>query len=57
MMNPIALTTIAFGVLLFLFGIVLIIKWMKIAGIVISLLGAGIVAFPFVISFYLGPNP
>ena len=56
-MNPIALTTIAFGVLLFLFGIVLIIKRMKIAGTVISLLGAGIVAFPFVISFYLGPNP
>ena len=56
MMNPIALTTIALGVLLFLIGIVLITKRMKIAGIVVLFLGAGIVAFPFVISFYLGPN-
>ena len=57
MMNPIALTTIALGVLLFLIGIVLITKRMKIAGIVVLFLGAGIVAFPFVSSYYLGPNP
>lgn len=56
MMNPIALTTIALGVLLFLIGIILITKRMKIAGIVVLFLGAGIIAFPFVVSFYLGPN-
>lgn len=38
MMNPIALTAIALGFLVFLIGIRLIIKRMKLAGTVISLL-------------------
>lgn len=57
MVNPIALTTFALGGLLFLIGIVLITKRIKMAGFVISLLGAGIATIPFAITFYLGPNP
>ncbi len=56
-MNPIALAIIALGVLLSLIGIVLIIKRMRIAGIIISLLGVGMLTFPFVIGLVLGPNP
>ena len=53
MVNPIALGMIALGALLLLFGIVLVVKRRKIAGIVISFLGMGAIAVPFLISFYL----
>jgi hypothetical protein len=55
-MNSIALLTVALGILLLLVGMVLIIKRIKIAGIATCLLGAGVVALPFVITLYLGPN-
>jgi hypothetical protein len=58
MVNPIALVMIALGILLLLFGIVLVVKHVKIAGIVISLLGLGVMAVPFLVSFYLArPMP
>jgi hypothetical protein len=57
MVNPIAIIMIALGILLFLSGILLAVRRAKVAGIVISLLGLGAVAIPFVISFYLGSNP
>jgi hypothetical protein len=53
MVNPIALVMIALGILLLLFGIVLVVKRIKIAGIAISLLGLGAMATPFLVSFYL----
>jgi hypothetical protein len=53
MMNPIALVTIAIGVLLLLFGIFMVVKRMRIAGIVISLLGLGVAAVPWLVSFFL----
>jgi hypothetical protein len=53
MVNPIALVMMALGVLLLLFGIFLVVKRIKIAGIVISLLGLGIAAAPWLISFFL----
>ena len=52
-MNPIALVVMALGVLLLLFGLFLAVKRMKIAGIVISLLGLGVGAVPFLTSYYL----
>jgi hypothetical protein len=56
-MNPTALIMIALGVLLFLIGLALIVKHIKLRGIAVSLLGAALVACPFVITIYLGPNP
>lgn len=53
MANPIAMGAIALGVLLLLFGIVLLFKRRKVVGIAISVLGLGAVAFPFLVSFYL----
>jgi hypothetical protein len=53
MVNPIALVMMVLGVLLLLFGIFLVVKRMKIAGIVISLLGLGVAAVPWLVSFYL----
>jgi hypothetical protein len=53
MMNPIALVTIAIGVLLLLFGIFMVVKRMRIVGIVISLLGLGVAAVPWLVSFFL----
>jgi hypothetical protein len=52
-MNPIALMMIMLGALLLLLGMVLVGKRVKGAGIVISLLGLGAMAFPFLVSFYL----
>jgi hypothetical protein len=49
--NPIALVMIVLGVLLLLFGIFLVVKRMKIVGIVISLLGLGVAAVPWLVSF------
>ena len=53
MVNPIALVMMALGVLLLLFGIFLVVKRIKMAGIVISLLGLGMAAAPWLISFFL----
>ncbi len=53
MVNPVALVMMALGVLLLLFGLFLVVKRMKIAGMVISLLGLGIAAVPWLVSFYL----
>jgi hypothetical protein len=52
-MNPIALGMIAFGVLLFVLGLLLIAKHRKATGIAVSLLGLGFAAAPPVINFYL----
>jgi len=53
MVNPIALVMMALGVLLLLFGIFLVVKRIKIAGIVIALLGLGMAAAPWLVSFFL----
>jgi hypothetical protein len=53
MVNPIALGMMALGALLLLFGIFLVVKRMRVVGIVISLLGLGAAAVPFLVSFYL----
>ncbi len=53
MVNPIAVIVMTLGVLLLLFGIFLMVKRMKMAGIVISLLGLGVAAVPWLVSFYL----
>jgi hypothetical protein len=53
MVNPIALVMMALGLLLLLFGIFLVVKRIKIAGIVISLLGLGMAAVPWLVSFIL----
>jgi hypothetical protein len=47
MVNPIALGVIALGILLLLFGIVSIVKRIKVAGIVLAVLGLGAMATPF----------
>ena len=53
MVNPIAVVMMALGVLLLLFGLFLVVKRRKIAGILISLLGLGVAAVPWLVSFYL----
>ena len=53
MVNPIAFVMVALGVLLLLFGIFLVVKRIKVAGIVISLLGLGVAAVPWLVSFFL----
>jgi len=53
MVNPIAVVMMALGLLLLLFGIFLVVKRIKIAGIVISLLGLGVAAVPWFVSLYL----
>ena len=53
MVNPIAVVMMALGLLLLLFGIFLVVKRRKIAGIVISLLGLGVAAVPWFVSLYL----
>jgi len=57
MVNPIALVMVALGILLLLFGFVLIAKRIKIVGIVVSLLGLGAMATPWLISLYLSARP
>ena len=52
-MNPIALGMIALGALLLGVGVLLLVKRRKAAGIAISLMGLGIAAAPFVITFFL----
>ena len=53
MMNPIALGMVALGALLLVLGLLLAARRRKAAGIAISLLGLGIAAAPFVITFFL----
>ena len=57
MINPLALGMVAFGILLLLCGLVLIAKRLKTAGIVISVLGLGVLATPWLISLYLSAQP
>jgi hypothetical protein len=53
MMNPIAVAMIVCGVVLFLFGVFLVVPRRKVIGIAISLLGLGAAAAPFLFSLYL----
>ena len=53
MVNLIALIMIALGVLMLLFGILLLVRRKKIAGTVIFLLGLGLGVIPLLVSFYL----
>lgn len=52
-MNPIAVAMIAFGVVLFLFGLFLVVPRRKVLGVAISLLGLGVAAVPFLASLNL----
>jgi hypothetical protein len=53
MVNLVALMMIALGVILFLFGVFLLVKHKKMAGWVFSMLGLGLSAVPFLVSYYL----
>jgi hypothetical protein len=53
MMNPIAVAMIALGVVLLLFGLFLVVRRRRAAGIAISLLGVVTAAVPFIASFLL----
>lgn len=57
MINPIALGVMALGILLLLFGIVLIVKRINVAGIVLAVLGLGVMAAPWLVSLYLSALP
>ena len=57
MVNPLALGMIALGILLLLCGLVLIAKRLKTVGIVLSLVGLGAMATPWLISLYLSAQP
>ena len=52
-MNPTAIGMVALGALLLGLGLLLVTKRRKATGIAISLLGLGIAAAPFVITFFL----
>ena len=52
-MNPITVAMIVFGVVLYLFGAFLALQGRKARGIAISVLGVGMAAVPFLVSFYL----
>jgi uncharacterized membrane protein YozB (DUF420 family) len=52
MFNPLALTFIVFGIFLLLCGLFLIVKRKKTAGTIISLLGLGACAVPFLASYF-----
>ena len=53
MINPIAFGIMALGVVFLLFGLFLLAKRRKAAGIAISLLGLGVAAVPFLVSFFI----
>ena len=53
MINPIALIIIAIGIMLMVSGIFLTVKGMKTAGLLMALVGLGLTAFPFLISYIL----
>ena len=50
-MNPIALCMVALGALLLGLGLLLVARRRKAAGIAVSLVGLGVAAFPFVITY------
>ena len=52
-MNPTAIGMVALGALLLVLGLLLVAKHRKATGIAVSLLGLGIAAAPFVITFFL----
>jgi hypothetical protein len=52
-MNPIALGMVVLGALLLAVGLLLVAKRRKATGIVVSLLGLGTAAAPFIITFFL----
>ena len=56
MANPIAVIMMALGAVLLLFGVFLVVKRIKIAGIVISLSGLGIAAIPWLVSLFLAQS-
>ena len=53
MINPIAFGSMALGVVFLLFGLFLLAKRRKAAGIAILLLGLGVAAVPFLVSFFI----
>lgn len=53
MINPIALITMGLGVLLLLFGLFLLLRRVKTAGIIVALLGLAIAAVPFIVTLYV----
>ena len=57
MINPLALGMVALGILMLLCGLVLIAKRIKTVGIVLSLVGLGAMATPWLISLYLSAQP
>ena len=57
MINPLALGMMALGIILLLCGLVLIAKRIQTAGIVISVVGLGALATPWLISLYLSAVP
>jgi hypothetical protein len=57
MVNPLALGMMALGIMLLLCGLVLIAKRIKTAGIVISVVGLGAMAIPWLVSLYLSAVP
>ena len=52
-MNPIAVGIVAFGTLLFVFGLLMLLKRRKAIGFTLSFLGLGTAVAPFVITFLL----
>lgn len=50
-MNPIAVGVVAFGILLLVFGLLMVAKHRKAIGFTLSFLGMGTVVVPFVITF------
>ena len=52
-MNPIAFALVLIGILLMIIGLLLVIKHRKAVGIAFSVLGLGIMAAPFIITFLL----
>ncbi|MCL4262510.1 MAG: hypothetical protein KJ069_04820 [Anaerolineae bacterium] len=52
-MNPIALGMVVLGFLLVSLGLLLLARHRKVAGIAVSLLGLGVTAVPFIITFFL----
>jgi hypothetical protein len=52
-MNIIAVAMIVLGVVLLLFGLFFMLRNRRATGIAIMLLGVGVAAFPFLVSFYL----
>jgi predicted metal-binding membrane protein len=56
MINPLALGIMALGIILLLCGLVLIAK-RKTAGILLSAVGLGALATPWLISLYLSARP